>query len=178
MATSEISESVQNLKISFENRHPIHELYHRNPFYPSYHTGYHLPYSPNVYHNYPSAWIFHRDHAPPPCKAKPVNESDGFHVTMDVIHFAPEEISVKIIGRRIIVEGRHDEKQDNHGEVSRHFIRKYIVPLDCDIEQAKTLLSSDGVLSINVPHPHLHEPERVIPIEKSNQPFDPEQRIV
>lgn len=174
-AISDLSESVQNLKISFEKHHPMHELMHHhlhNPYYPSYHTGYHLPYPPNVFHNYPSAWIHQRDHASTPRKAKSINESDGFHVTMDVIHYTPEEVSVKIVGRKVVIEGRHNEKEDAHGEISRHFIRKYKIPQDCDVEQAKVSLSTDGVLSIIIPHNHLHEPVRVIPINKSEQPFN------
>lgn len=175
-AASELADSVQNLKISFETNHPLHEFHQPSPYYPYYNTGYHLPYPPNVFHNYPSAWIFKRDHAPPPSKAKPTNECDGFHVTMDVIHFGPEEISVKIIGNKIVVEGRHEEKEDDHGEISRHFIRKYKIPKCYDVSQASTMLSSDGVLSIQIPYPHLNEPERVIPIQKSDKPFNPEEK--
>ncbi|XP_017784343.1 PREDICTED: protein lethal(2)essential for life-like [Nicrophorus vespilloides] len=79
-------------------------------------------------------------------------DKDKFQVNLDVQQFKPEEISVKITGKsEITVEGKHDELQDEHGFISRHFVRKYIVPQECNIEEVISQLSSDGVLSITAP---------------------------
>lgn len=42
-----------------------------------------------------------------------------FEVLLDVQQFRPDEISVKTSDKFIIVEGKHEEKEDEHGYVSR-----------------------------------------------------------
>lgn len=42
-------------------------------------------------------------------------DKDKFQVILDVQQFAPGEITVKTTGNSIVVEGKHDEKQDEHG---------------------------------------------------------------
>jgi Hsp20/alpha crystallin family len=49
---------------------------------------------------------------------------DGFQACVDVHHFKPSEISVKSVDHTVIIEGKHEERDDNHGSVSRHFVRK------------------------------------------------------
>lgn len=46
-------------------------------------------------------------------------EKDKFQVLLDVQQFTPDEISVQTNDKFIIVEGKHEEKQDEHGFVSR-----------------------------------------------------------
>lgn len=46
-------------------------------------------------------------------------EKDKFQIILDVQQFTPDEISVKTNDKYIIVEGKHEEKQDEHGFVSR-----------------------------------------------------------
>lgn len=36
---------------------------------------------------------------------------DNFQVTLDVHHFEPEEINVKVVDKSIVVEAKHEEKQ-------------------------------------------------------------------
>lgn len=97
---------------------------------------------------------------------------DKFHVDLDVQQFSPEEISVKVVDRSVIVEGKHEEKQDEHGWISRQFCRRYMIPEQCDIDQVSSKLSSDGVLSITVPRKQKLgvEGERVINIEHTGRP--------
>ncbi|XP_066594685.1 protein lethal(2)essential for life-like [Prorops nasuta] len=99
-------------------------------------------------------------------------EKDKFQVVLDVQQFAPEEINVKVVDRFVIVEGKHEEKQDEHGWISRQFSRKYMIPEQCDIDQVASKLSSDGVLSITVPRKPKDavEGERVINIEHTGKP--------
>ncbi|XP_023941480.1 protein lethal(2)essential for life-like [Bicyclus anynana] len=79
------------------------------------------------------------------------SDKDKFHVTLDVQHFAPEEISVKTADGYVIVEGKHEEKKDEHGFISRQFTRKYALPEGCNPETVESRLSSDGVLSVIAP---------------------------
>lgn len=49
-------------------------------------------------------------------------------VILDVQQFTPNEITVKTTDKHIIVEGKHEEKADEHGYISRHFVRRYQLP--------------------------------------------------
>lgn len=72
-------------------------------------------------------------------------------VILDVQQFGPGEITVKTSEGAVIVEGKHEEKQDEHGFISRHFKRRYLLPKDVDMEQIVSSLSSDGILTVSVP---------------------------
>lgn len=50
----------------------------------------------------------------------------------------------------ICIEGSHEEKTDEHGMISRQFVRKYKLPKECDREKLMSNLSRDGVLTIQV----------------------------
>nr|XP_029484125.1 heat shock protein beta-1-like [Oncorhynchus nerka] len=51
-------------------------------------------------------------------------EQGSWRFTLDVNHFSPEEISIKTKGGFLEIAGQHDEREDEHGSVSRCFIRK------------------------------------------------------
>lgn len=103
-------------------------------------------------------------------------DKNKFQVNFDVQHFKPEEICVKLSEdkRTITIEAEHEEKQDEHGQIYRHFLRKYTLPKDCDINNVESKLSSDGVLAITAPRigrKRKHEePHRCIPIIQTGQP--------
>ncbi|XP_011300737.1 protein lethal(2)essential for life-like [Fopius arisanus] len=99
-------------------------------------------------------------------------DKDKFQVNLDVQQFTPEEINVKVVGRNVVIDGKHEEKQDEHGFVSRQFTRKYLVPEQCEIDELKSHLSSDGVLTITAPRKKALENanERAIPIIHTGQP--------
>lgn len=73
---------------------------------------------------------------------------DGFQACVDVHHFQPSEITVKTIDHTVIVEGKHEDRDDGLGFVQRHFIRKYVLPKEYDMSQVHSNLSTDGVLTI------------------------------
>ncbi|KZC10001.1 PREDICTED: protein lethal(2)essential for life-like [Dufourea novaeangliae] len=56
------------------------------------------------------------------------SDKNKFQVTLDVQQFAPEEVTVKVSGKNVIVEGKHEEKQDEHGWISRHGVLTIIAP--------------------------------------------------
>jgi len=76
---------------------------------------------------------------------------DGFQVSLDVQQFAPNEISVKTVNNSIVVEAKHEERQDEHGYISRQFSRRYDLPQGFNVKDVVTQLSSDGVLTIKAP---------------------------
>lgn len=99
-------------------------------------------------------------------------DKDKFQVNLDVQHFNPEEITVKTTGDNVItVEAKHEEKQDEHGYISRQFVRKYVLPKGHDISQAQSKLSSDGVLTITAPKINAEPLEhKTIPIQQTGVP--------
>ena len=80
-------------------------------------------------------------------------------MNLDVQQFKPEEMTVKMVDDFVVVEGKHEERQDEHGYISRQFQRRYKLPSDIDPASVVSQLSSDGVLTItapkkaNTPHP-------------------------
>lgn len=82
-------------------------------------------------------------------RAKPVK--DGFQVSLDVKHFQPNEISVKIENNSVVVNAKHEEKPDDQGFISREFTRRYVLPDGFKAEDVTSTLSSDGVLTIKAP---------------------------
>ncbi|XP_076177418.1 protein lethal(2)essential for life [Ptiloglossa arizonensis] len=98
-------------------------------------------------------------------------DQDKYRVVVDVQQFAPEEITVRTDDKCITIEGKHEEKKDQHGYISRQFVRRYALPQGYDIGHVKPSLSSDGILTITAPRLALPAPgERIIPIERSNAP--------
>lgn len=95
---------------------------------------------------------------------------DAYQVCLDVHQFAPNELTVKTVDESVVVEGKHEEKQDKHGFISRHFKRRYVIPPGYDLEHVYSTLSSDGVLTVRAPKliPEQEEQtERIIPIQQT-----------
>lgn len=72
-------------------------------------------------------------------------------VILDVQQFSPDEITVKTVDNYVIVEAKHEERQDEHGYISRHFVRRYVLPPSHDLVNVTSTLSSDGVLTVTAP---------------------------
>uniref|UniRef100_A0A336K7E4 CSON002511 protein n=1 Tax=Culicoides sonorensis TaxID=179676 RepID=A0A336K7E4_CULSO len=92
--------------------------------------------------------------------------NDGVQVSIDVQHFLPNEITVKATDNIIVVEGKHDEKDDHHGSISRHFVRKYNLPDTYDLADLNITLSSDGLLTLEA-HKKTSHNEHVLPIHQT-----------
>lgn len=94
-------------------------------------------------------------------------------VNLDVQQFAPEELTVKLVGDFLVVQGEHEERQDEHGFVSRSFQRRYKLPSGIRLDTLKSGLSSDGVLTVTAsqkPMPLPAARERIVPIVPTNAP--------
>lgn len=97
------------------------------------------------------------------------NQQDKFTVNVDVSHFAPDEIQVKVTDNMLIIEANHEEKLDEHGGfVTRSFKRRYELPPDANAQGVVSDLNNDGILTIQAPKVHVAPPkERVIPVQFS-----------
>ncbi|XP_071641610.1 protein lethal(2)essential for life isoform X1 [Temnothorax longispinosus] len=93
-------------------------------------------------------------------------------VILDVQQFSPNEISVKTVDNHVVVEAKHEEKQDEHGYISRHFVRRYVLPPSHDLVNITSTLSSDGVLTITAPKKNMTPAgtERVVNIVQTGVP--------
>lgn len=95
------------------------------------------------------------------------SEKDGFQVCLDVQQFTPSEVNVKVVDNYIVVEGKHEERADDLGMISRQFTRRYALPKGYNMNDVVSTLSSDGVLTIKAPPvnkvPELKE--KVVPIQ-------------
>lgn len=101
----------------------------------------------------------------------PTVGKDGFQVCMDVSQFKPSELTVKTVDRMVVVEGKHEEREDEHGFIQRHFIRKYSLPRGYEPKDVVSTISSDGVLTVKAPPPPAIKDkecnERIIQIQQT-----------
>jgi crystallin alpha B len=95
-----------------------------------------------------------------------------FQVNLDVQQFKPSELTLKTVNDYVVVEGKHEERQDEHGFISRQFQRRYKLPADIELDTVVSQLSSDGVLTISAPKKALPPSgnERVVPITHTQAP--------
>lgn len=94
---------------------------------------------------------------------------EGFKVVVDVKSFKPEEVNVKVKGHEIIVEGKHEEREDEIGFVSRQFSRRFVLPQEYDPDTVSTFLDAEGKMTINAQKPQppaVETNERKIPIQR------------
>ncbi|XP_060657905.1 heat shock protein 23-like [Drosophila nasuta] len=92
---------------------------------------------------------------------------DAFQVCMDVSQFTPNELTVKVVDNSIVVEAKHEEREDDHGYISRHIVRRYSLPEGYEADKVVSSLSSDGVLTVRAPKPlAIESKERVVQIQQ------------
>lgn len=91
---------------------------------------------------------------------------DKYEIFLCVKDFTPEEISVKTSDGLVIVEGTHDERKDEHGFISRHFVRKYRMPEGCNLDRVQSRLTPDGVLVVSAPREIVLKQDTVIPVSR------------
>ncbi|TTH54092.1 Heat shock protein beta-1 [Bagarius yarrelli] len=82
-------------------------------------------------------------------------------VSLDVNHFAPSEIVVRTESGFLEIEGKHEERQDEHGFISRCFLRKYKLPAGIKAESIRSVLTGDGVLTVEATLPDFVPPANV-----------------
>jgi len=100
---------------------------------------------------------------------------EGYQVSLDVSVYKPNELTVKTVNNSVIIEGKSEQHDDKQGFSSSHFMRRFVIPEGYDITKITSNLSSDGVLSINVPNPPEVEEalkERIVPIHQTGPAED------
>ncbi|TNN65031.1 Heat shock protein beta-1 [Liparis tanakae] len=91
---------------------------------------------------------------------------DSWKVSLDVNHFSPEELVVKTKDGVVEITGKHEDRKDEHGFVSRSFTRKYTLPSSTNVEKVTSSLSPEGVLTVEAPmiRPAIESSETTIPV--------------
>ncbi|KAJ8705261.1 hypothetical protein PYW07_011088 [Mythimna separata] len=92
-------------------------------------------------------------------------EDDRYEICIHVKDYAPEEISVKTADGFIVIEGKHEEKQDEYGFIARQFMRRFQVPEGCKIEEVQSRLTTEGLLIVSVPRVPIVKKDTVIPVK-------------
>ncbi|XP_013866612.1 heat shock protein beta-1 [Austrofundulus limnaeus] len=85
-----------------------------------------------------------------------------WRVNMDLTHFRPADISLRVGGGFLEVRGSHEERPDEHGFITRCFSRKYRLPAEVDVTTLTSTLSVDGILTVEAPVPAASAPAAVI----------------
>ncbi|XP_077312516.1 heat shock protein beta-6 [Lithobates pipiens] len=97
-------------------------------------------------------------------------DKDQFSVLLDVKHFSPEELTVKVVGDYVEVHAKHEERPDEHGFISREFHRRYKLPATVNPASITSALAADGLLSIQGPVVETAKTEeRSIPIARQEK---------
>ncbi|XP_048099817.1 heat shock protein 67B1 [Alosa alosa] len=95
-------------------------------------------------------------------------------VSLDVNHFFPTELSVRITEDGFLeISGKHEERQDEHGFISRSFTRKYKLPIGIESQTIRSSLSGDGILMVEASLPKIPQPQMFIPVQIEKEPRSP-----
>ncbi|XP_055463198.1 alpha-crystallin A chain isoform X1 [Psammomys obesus] len=127
-------------------------------------------------------FVMHQPHAGNP-KNNPIKASylakvrsdrDKFVIFLDVKHFSPEDLTVKVLEDFVEIHGKHNERQDDHGYISREFHRRYRLPSNVDQSALSCSLSADGMLTFSGPKVQsgldAGHSERAIPVSREEKP--------
>ncbi|XP_003219022.2 alpha-crystallin A chain [Anolis carolinensis] len=105
------------------------------------------------------------------------SDRDKYTIYLDVKHFSPEDLSVKVIDDFVEIHGKHNERQDDHGYISREFHRRYRFPSNVDQSAFACSLSADGMLTFSAPRVQSNtdpsHSERPIPVTREEKPAAP-----
>ncbi|XP_006894003.1 PREDICTED: alpha-crystallin A chain [Elephantulus edwardii] len=102
------------------------------------------------------------------------SDRDQFLILLDVKHFSPEDLTVKVLDDFVEIHGKHNERQDDHGYISREFHRRYRLPSNVDQSALSCSLSADGMLTFCGPKVQsgmdASHSERAIPVSREEKP--------
>ncbi|XP_048397057.1 alpha-crystallin A chain isoform X2 [Stegostoma tigrinum] len=101
------------------------------------------------------------------------SEKDRFMINLNVKHFLPEELTVKLVDDFVEIHGKHTERQEDQGRVSREFRRIYHLPSNLDQAAISCSLSTDGLLTLCCPKVRtsddLNQQDRPIPVTRDEK---------
>uniref|UniRef100_A0A8C0VIA9 Heat shock protein beta-11-like n=1 Tax=Cyanistes caeruleus TaxID=156563 RepID=A0A8C0VIA9_CYACU len=106
---------------------------------------------------------------------------DGFSVCQDVKNFAPEQLSVKVVGRKVVLVGQKETQNvDEKGSFSYKYEvlkREWDVPEEVDAEALTCSLSKEGQLRIEASWRCRPLPRGTCPSRSALLPHRPDQLL-
>lgn len=89
---------------------------------------------------------------------------------MDLSGFKPEDVNISLNGRVLTIQAKMEEKSaDGSRFTSQSIFNSYTLPENVDLNGVKSLLSEDGILSIEMPLKGVEKKKtgpKEIPIQK------------
>lgn len=76
--------------------------------------------------------------------------TDKFRVTLDVNGYKPEDLSVKVVGRKLFIEGKQEFREGEDFSV-REMRKTYDIPENASFEHMTSFLTSKGTLVVEFP---------------------------
>lgn len=81
-----------------------------------------------------------------------ITETDAaFYVTIDTAGFTADELTIKVVGRELIVRGHHACVRPGRLCIHRDLAKSYSLLADVDLNRITSRRTHDGVLQIAVP---------------------------
>jgi HSP20 family molecular chaperone IbpA len=93
-----------------------------------------------------------------------------YKISLDLgSEFRPEDITVTVKDREVTVKARRESTADGCKQL-REYSYQYSLPEEVTVEQIRSLLTSDGQLTVEAPLPALKEPPVTeIPVQKGDK---------
>lgn len=87
------------------------------------------------------------------------DDSDGktLRLRFDVSQYKPEEVNVKTVDNRLMVNAKHEEKSDQR-TVYREYNQEFMLPRGTNPDLITSSLSVDGILTVEAPLPAIEAP--------------------
>jgi HSP20 family molecular chaperone IbpA len=92
----------------------------------------------------------HANHAPV-APVAPIQSSNNLRITLDCTGYSPKSIKTDVIGNKITVTAREEDRQSSDNYTIKEFKRSYDLPKNADIEKLQSFISPGGQLYIEVP---------------------------
>lgn len=77
--------------------------------------------------------------------------SNNLRITLDCTGYNPKSIKTDVIGNKITVTAREEDRQSNDNYTIKEFKRSYDLPKNADVEKLQSFIAPSGQLYIEVP---------------------------
>ncbi|OXA37346.1 uncharacterized protein LOC110862509 [Folsomia candida] len=84
-------------------------------------------------------------------------DDDKTRVKVDVVKFTVDEILITTVDGDLVIKGEHEDKEDEHGFLSRSFVRRFHLPGNSNEDDLRCEIDVDGILTVTVPRKNPEE---------------------
>ena len=101
----------------------------------------------------------------PPHDAVLHHKVENFQLTLDVTGYRPDEISIRVNGRNLVIHGEtKDEKATDHVH-HQQFTRHFTLPADVDVDALSSRYTKDSKLTVEAPRGSISNQVRTLEIK-------------